>query len=93
MVYIKQFQFQYPSKDQSIFSVSSVAHCTRKERALTGLKQYGLFARTEFYQFVFMQNGQPVLLMDHNKAHVGELDVPCTLLPCVKRASCLKFFA
>ncbi len=50
MVYIKE--------DKSILSVSSVAHCARKEKALTGLKQYGLFARTEFYQFVFMQNGQ-----------------------------------
>ena len=87
MVYIKLFRFQYPSKDQSILSVPSVAHCARKEKALTSLEQYGLFARTEFYQFVLVQNGQPVLLMDHNEAHVGELDVPCALVPCVKRAS------
>ncbi len=39
MVYIKEFHFSYPSKDQSILSVSSVAHCARKEKALTGLKQ------------------------------------------------------
>jgi hypothetical protein len=31
MVYIKE--------DQSILSVSLVAHCARKEKALTGLKQ------------------------------------------------------
>ncbi len=70
-----------------------MAHCARKEKALTGLKQFGLLALTEFYQFVFVQNGQPVHLMDHNEAHVGELDVPCALLPCVKRASGLKFLA
>jgi hypothetical protein len=27
----------------------------------------------------------------HSDAHVGEL--PCALLPCVKRASCMKFLA
>ncbi len=47
----------------------------------------------EFYQFVSVQNVQPVILMDHIEAHVGELDVPCALLPYVKRASGFKFLA
>ena len=88
MVHIKQFHFQYPSKDQRILSASSVAHCERKEKALSGLQKDGLFARTELYQFVLVQNGQPVLLMYHNEAHVGELNVPCAWSPCVKWAWC-----
>jgi hypothetical protein len=88
MVHMKQFHFQYPCRDQRILSASSEPHCERKEKALSGLDKDGLFARTELYQFVLVQNGQPVLLMDDNETRVGELNVPCAWSPRVKCSWC-----
>ena len=80
---MKQFHSHYSSNDERVLPFSPVPHSESKEKKFAGLKQYGLFARPEFYEFVFVQNSQPELLKYHNKAHVGKPNVPCILLCCV----------
>ena len=41
---------------QKNLQVSSVQYCQSEEKKLTCLEKYGTLARTEFYQFAFVQN-------------------------------------
>ena len=74
---LKQFHSRYSSNNQRFFPVYSVPHCESKDKVLTGLKKCRMLARTEFYQFVFVQNHYPELLKHHSEAHPN---VPCSML-------------
>ena len=50
-----------------------------------------MFARTKFDRFIFVENGPPVLLMDHGKADMVKLNVPWALLhrdPLARSVAC-----
>ena len=65
---------------QSVIAPPSVPHRQCKQKRVACLNACAMSARTEFDQFDFVQNGQPVLVMDHSKSHVWKRNVPEALL-------------
>ena len=77
---IDHFHAQDSSRNQIILASPSVPHGESEKKTISGIKHYGLIARTKFDQFVFSLNGQPVFFMDHGETHAGQLNVPRALL-------------
>ena len=56
-----------------------LTHCKSKRKTVVGIKDCGIitgmFARTKFDQFIFVQKGSTVLLMDHGACGEAECTV------------------